>query len=143
MPTDAELLKELATLDTVEARIATNAEHTARVVPSWCEVILTLERDQRLLPIPMTRSDGELIIEVLHEVLHPNDGDKHPLTRMWEHMDDVMERLMNDLADPDDKGFALGVATCLAILSQRYSEEPDVDAIRMEAMERFEASDDD
>lgn len=131
------LLLELSTMDSCEVRSATDAEHVAQTVPPWCEIIMTLERAGRTLPIHLRRHDGELIIECLHEAMHPWSG-KSIVQRLWDYMDDVMDRLMEDLGDEDDRGFAMGIATALSLMLLPYSEDADIETIREQAIERWE-----
>lgn len=57
---------------------------------------------------------------------------------MWELIDEATNRLLTPSIDTGDKdvGYALGLATMLATFVNPYL--PDVDAIRLEAMERWE-----
>lgn len=134
----AEALLELASLDSCEARIPTNSDHVAGVVPSWCELVLVTERDGRPHKEYLRRHDGELIIEVLDEVLHPVRPSVENM--LWDHIDDVVERLMTGNADDDDRGIAVGLSTAMAILRSPRSDDPDVDSVRDEAMARYEES---
>jgi hypothetical protein len=148
MPTSAELLAELATLDSVEAEIPTATEHVAGIVPSWCELLLKIQRvdDGSLKPawplnavLPLRRHDGELIIEVLNEVLHP-DQTTVAGEAMWAALDEVVERIMkrrNKGKDPhpDDLGEARGIALAIAIVNNPMQPEPD--DVRWAATERW------
>ena len=148
-PSDAELLGELATLDEVEAYIPTVKDHQAGSYPDWCELTLRLQRldDGTLKPsIPifqqllLRRHDGELIIQVLHDVLHP--GHKSGSTEeMWAALDAVVDRIQKRVRkgkspQPEDRGEALGLATAIALIDNPF--KPDVDAVREVAMERYE-----
>ena len=55
-------------------------------------------------------------------------------------MDSIVERLRNGgaAADGRDPGRAEGVAMCIAIIRQPYN--PNIEAVREAAMERYEAS---
>lgn len=136
MPSDRELLAELSTLDSCEARVPTVKDHDRGLVPPWCEVVMTLERDERELDIHLRRHDGELIIEVLHEVLHPTTG-RSIVSMMWRELDDVMDRIMAKGGKASDKAEARGLAKCIALITNPYA--PNMEAIRAVAMERYEA----
>ena len=61
---------------------------------------------------------------------------------VFKELDAVMDRLMDATLDeqpisPTDRGEAKGLATALAIFSNPYN--PSVDAVRAEALERWEA----
>lgn len=144
----ADLLAELASLDEVSAWVPTAANHAAGITPQWCELVLEITRtsDDDLAPawpikqrLPLRRHDGELIIQVLHDVLHPEyptqAGDA-----IWAELDAVVERIqrvVNKGKSPSKSlvGQALGLATALAIIERPL--EPDVDDIRAVAMTRY------
>lgn len=144
MPTDAELLLELATLDEVEAEVPTASEHTAGIVPGWCELRLKIKRtdtpDWPLnLDIPLRRHDGELICQVIHDVLHPEHTSSSG-EAIWDAMDAAVERIMKRRVKgkdpkPQDLGEALGLATAIAYLNNPM--EPNVDDVRWAATERW------
>jgi hypothetical protein len=61
------------------------------------------------------------------------------LEMMWQELDSVVDRLMEDGAqaeDGRDPGRAEGVAYCIAIITNPY--EVNIEAIREEAMVRWE-----
>ncbi len=148
---DADLLEELATLDEVEARIPTSSEHDAGVVPTWCELVLTIKRNAEPYsdgpgeyPIStrmgLRRHDGELIIQVLHDVLHPNQP-THAGEALWDELDMVVDRIQARVTkgkEPRQKdvGQAQGLAMALAILDSPL--EPDIEEVRAVAMERWD-----
>lgn len=147
---DADLLVELATLDLVEAEIPTATDHDMAAVPPWCELMLTIKRvdDGTLTPawpvnarLPLRRHDGELIREVLRDVLHP-----HSLSTagevIWGELDACVKRIqrrVNKGLNPRqiDVGEARGLALALAAIER--PDEVDVDAIRAVAMQRYDA----
>lgn len=146
LASDAELLEELATLDEVTAVIPTAADQDAGRVPSWCELEVNIRRvgDGTLNPIHnrmlLRRHDGELIIEVLDSVLHPNRGGL-PLDQMWTRLDEVVERIqrrVNKGRDPmkADVGEARGLVHAIAVLTNPM--EYDEDEVRAVAMERYD-----
>lgn len=143
LPDDSELLAELATLDEVSARIPTSTEHDQQVVPAWCELILDLKREENPVRASMNlrRHDGELIIEVLDEVLHPQRN-MRGVDAIWDALDAAVDRIQARVAKgkspkPADVGEARGLATALAMYTSPRS--PDVDGVRGEAMDRWDA----
>lgn len=146
---DADMLVELATVDEVYAWIPTDMDGRNEITPQWCELVLEVKRtdDGELTPawplnvrMPLRRHDGELMIQVIHEVLHPNSGGE-PRDMLWVELDEVVDRIQDRIErgkDPlkRDVGQALGLATALAILENPYAY--DVDQIREAAMERYE-----
>lgn len=72
--------------------------------------------------------------------LRPIYGGPTLLEALWQEMDRLMEALMTgaDAEDGMDKGRAQELAWVLAIVSNPYN--PSVDAIRAEAVERWNAS---
>lgn len=148
MSDTADLLAELATLDEVSAWIPSVADHDQGITPPWCELVLEINRepsdeaggdfplDARL---PLRRHDGELIMEVMHDVLHPNI--ESTVNMIWSELDDVVDRIQARVAkgkDPFkmDVGMARGLTLALAIMARPHAY--DVDAIKDAAMERWE-----
>lgn len=144
------LLAEIASLDEVSAWVPTGKDHDSGITPQWAELVLEVKRDvdSDTAPdfplntsMPLRRHDGELIIQCLYEVLHPHAGGS--IRQMiWAELDDVVDRIQKRVAKGKepmkaDKGMALGLATAIAIMTNPYAY--DVDAIREEAMERWEA----
>jgi hypothetical protein len=145
LPSVAELLIELCTLDEVEAYIPTVADHDTGAVPPWCELVLTFKREDREWPlnhrIPLRRHDGELIIEVLHGVLHPNAG-LSIAQMIWRDLDARVDRIMrrvNKGMEPlkRDVGEANGLTMALARLINPYDPKPD--GVKETSMERYDA----
>lgn len=136
LPTDRELLLTLGTLDSCEARVPTAQDHHEEVVPQWCEIRLTLERDDKVLPINLRRHDGELIIECLHEVLHPTSG-RSILQHLWSELDAMVDEIQEGEGGEVAKGEAKGMALAIAYMTNPYN--PSVDHVRSLAMERWEA----
>ncbi len=152
LPDAAELLAVLATLDEVSARIPTATEHDAQVVPPWCELVLELKREPDAFsggpgefPIDtrrlwLRRHDGELIIEVLDSVLHPQRN-LRGVDAIWAALDAAVDRIqarVNKGKDPKpvDVGEARGLAMAVAMYTNpRY---PDTDEVRAEAMTRWD-----
>jgi hypothetical protein len=141
----AEMLQELATLDLVEAEVPTVAEHTAGVVPPWCELRLKIRREQDdatnfplNIDIPLRRHDGELIIEVIHDVLHRKTGVAGEL--IWAELDACVERIMKRRTkgkEPRDADIAeaMGLSKALAYLANPM--QPELDDIKWAATERW------
>lgn len=61
---------------------------------------------------------------------------KTALAKMWEELDAITERLMAgpDVYTKEDKGRALGVATCIAYF---YPTDKGIPWVRQEAMARW------
>lgn len=134
-------LTQLARLDEVEAMTVGDGDHTSELVPDWCELILRLKVNRTTQQVPLTRHDAELIIEVLWSVLHPGENKHSPLQRLWEQLDDVMDYLMVDDPEPEDRARAKALAEAIALISLPYSEELDIETIRAQAVERWEQRD--
>lgn len=136
MTSDRELLQELAEIEV----IATGAsDHVDGSVPQWCELVLDLTDDGGTKRIHLRRHDGELIIEALHEVLHPNTHKSSPVARLWEELDDTMDFLRaDDDPEEEDRVRARTLAFAIALMTQPYAEEPDIAAVREEAVRRWE-----
>lgn len=145
---DKEMLQELATLDDVTAYVPTNADHVAQAVPAWCELVLEIKRENDGTPpgewplnyrVPLRRHDGELIIEVLDDVLHPSRGNG-AADRIWlaldECIDKIMKRVNKDKSPHEEDRFtAVGLTRALALLISPFN--PDEDVIKDIAMERY------
>ena len=127
------LLRELASLDEVECVAVTEAEQRREEAPGWAELKLNLDRGGKSITLWLRRHDAELIIEVLHEVLHPNAGGTIR-SQAWVLMDMAYAALMENKGDPQRKGECLGLAQALALLENPY--KPSIDAVRETARER-------
>ena len=144
----AYLLAELASVDEVSAWIPSNADHVQGVTPEWCELVLEVTRSvgDPLAPdfpinarMPLRRADGELIMQVLNDVLRP-DMPTMAGDLIWRDLDAVVERIqkvVNKGKTPSKSlvGQALGLATALAYLDNAL--DPDVDEVRATAMTRY------
>jgi hypothetical protein len=134
-----DLLAGLSRLESVEAVAVGHGDQIAGTVPEWTELVLDLEDESGVRRINLTRHDGELIIQCLYEVLHPNDNKSNPVTRLWAELDDQMDFLRaDDDPEPEDRARAKALALALAMLTQPYSPEPDLDPIREKAAQRWE-----
>lgn len=131
-PTDADLLLELSTMDSVEARIVTDADQRNGLAPAWCELTLAMERGGHTKIEHLRRADGELIIEVLNDVLHPNRVST--LHLLWGELDAIIDRLM---AEPTkkDRASAQAMGKAIALCINPY--HPNEDAVREEAVRRY------
>lgn len=138
---DIGLLTQLSQFDEVEAMTVGSEDSLEGNVADSCELVLDLRSGHQTQRLQLTRHDGELIIEVLHTVLHPNTHRSSPVQRLWAELDDVMDFLMVDDPEPEDKARAKALAEAIAMLATPYSEEPDIDAVRKEAVERWEQRD--
>lgn len=140
---DADLLIELATLDEVSAEIPTSTDHDMGVRPQWCELVLAIKREEDWplnMTVPLRRHDGELIIQVLHDVLHP-DAYLSAGAAIWDELDMVVDRIQRRVErgkEPlkRDVGQAQGLTKAIAIMDNPV--EPDEDDVRAVAMERYE-----
>jgi hypothetical protein len=106
-----------------------------RSVPAWSDLTLTMNMaGQHAHQWDLTRAAGEAIVEALHAALHPWAG-MSIIEHIWAYLDEVMDELM---VAPTEamKGQALGLAIALAYLYNPI--EPNVDAVRETAMERWE-----
>lgn len=136
---DADMLRPLSRWDEVEATTVGDGDQQEGVVEPWCELVLDMSLDGRTQRVEMTRHDAELVIEVLHTVLHPHTNRHSPAQRLWAELDDVMDFLMdNDDPEPEDRARAKALAEAIALITQPWSEEPDVGAVREEAVRRWE-----
>lgn len=148
-PDDIELLMDLCSVDEVEARIPTAMEQDTGIYPPWSELILSVQRNPNPggdswplnIRIPLRRHDGELIRLLLDDVLD-RGGTDNSIECLWADLDSAVARIQRRVErgkEPlkRDVGFALGIATALAYL-ETGTTEPDVDAIRERAMERYE-----
>jgi hypothetical protein len=139
----ADLLEELATLDEVEAILPDDMDHTREAVPKWCELVLRVKRIGEYpigISMPLRRHDGELIMQVLHDVLHPA-RESSSGKQIWREFDDAVDRIQARVLRgkdprPADVGEARAYATALAILGRPM--DPDPDAVRDVAMVRWE-----
>lgn len=131
-------LTQLAQLDEVEAFTTTDGDIREDYVPEWCELVLQLKGERGTQQIPLARHDGELIIEVLFSVLHPQDNFSHPVQRLWRELDDVMDFLMVEDPEPEDKARAKALAEAITMLQCPYSEELDLTLVKQEAVSRWE-----
>lgn len=106
-------------------------------VSEWCDLVLEVARNDHMRTLELTRSGGEAIIEALHSALHPWAG-RSVQEQVWAELDAVTERLLAgedaQSADGQDQGFARGLATALAIMTNPY--HPSLDAVRAMALER-------
>lgn len=136
--TDLQLLTQLGTVDDVSCTPLTDADHVAGGIPKWAEVRLDIERDGKLLQHYLTRHDGEAISLALIMAMHPNAG--RPVSGiLWAELDKRMVAIFEGDAKekPRMQGEALGLAFAIATIRSPHS--PDVDAVRKEARERYDA----
>jgi hypothetical protein len=135
---DLQILKQLGTFDDVEGYALTDADHVAGGIPKWAEVTLTITRDGKQLVHYFTRHDGEAVALAMLKTLHPQAG-RPVIGLLWAQLDAVMIELMDDRLRDKAKlqGQALGLATAIATI--RAPHAPDLDAVRKEARERYDA----
>jgi hypothetical protein len=138
--TDLQMLIQLGTVDDVSCVALTDADHVAGGIPKWAELRLDIEREGKLLQHYLTRHDGEAISLATLKAMHPNAG-RSISGHLWEMIDQCMVNLIEGGLSGEDKatekGMALGLATALALIRSPHS--PDVDAVRKEAQQRYEA----
>lgn len=151
--TAEELLRPLATLDDVSVWVPGDGDHTAEIVPPWCELVLELKRESKPIkpnkkrpsdmPISsrfaLRRHDGELIIEVLDDVLHPNRAGTLADT-LWRELDIVIDKMMarvdkGKTISDHHRGLAEGLGKAIALMTMPF--DPDEDAVKDIAMERY------
>lgn len=134
----------------ISARGIGAAESTTTTgAPDWSELLLEVDCEKPWRAqgatgsMFLTREAAHQIIEALRGSLGPSGG-MTIIELIWGQLDAVMDRLMADIAlggpggfEDHDKGEALGLATAIAIL--RRPDAYDVDAVREEALVRWEA----
>jgi hypothetical protein len=132
----ADLLKSLATIDEIECAPVTDADQRNGIAPPWAELKLQMERDGKRMLLWLRRHDGELMIEVLREILHPHAGGSI-LQKLWSRMDELFAELTEGPKNPELSAEARGLATAIAHMESPY--KPDIKIVRRMAAERYEA----
>lgn len=94
--------------------------------------------------LKLTPSGLEKMTEAALEAFYP---ERHPAScagksiveMLWEELDAIVDRIMSDAAAEDgrDPGRAEGVAYAIAVINNPYG--PNLDLVRGQAMERWEA----
>jgi hypothetical protein len=90
---------------------------------------------RRLTRLGTMKGSGEPV--VLREFPAGGCAGRSIFEMVWDELDAVVERMMNGGEAETDKGMALGLASALAIIKNPY--RPDIEAVREEAMARYEA----
>jgi hypothetical protein len=139
LPTDRELLAAMSSMTSVEATIPYATAHDSGEVPLWCEVVLTMEREDKIITHYLRRSDGELICEVLREVLHPTMGVALHM-RIRDLLDAEVARIMGNTLTKKEKLVAIGRAQGLGESLARFENpyHPNLDNVRDQAMVRWQ-----
>lgn len=136
---DIAMLLQLGTFDGCEGYAITDADQVEGNIPPWAEIAFTITRDGKKLVHYLTRHDGEVVVMTLLKTMHPQAG-RPVIGFLWEKLDKAYAGLM--IAEGDERfrlqGEALGLATAIATVRAPHS--PDVDLVRKEARERYEAS---
>jgi hypothetical protein len=137
---DLKLLLQLGTVDNITTTALTDADHIAGGIPRWAEIVVDVEREGKLLRHYFTRHDGEALVMSVLRGMHPQAG-RPVVGFLWERLDDCMVGILDGEIEPDEKlrfkGEALGLAFAIATI--RRPHDPDVDAVRKEARERYDA----
>jgi len=114
----------------------------------WVEVMLdfteiqddpVVERTQRFV---MTRDGAELMIDQLHEFLHPWAGKTITETIFGEAVDATRRLLSQRKSDPADVGLARGLTRSLALLRNPYDPDAAYEAVKIEIMARVDLEED-
>lgn len=137
---DLQKLVQLGTFDNCEGYAITDADHVAGGIPKWAEIAFTITRDGKKLIHYFTRHDGEAVALALLKTMHPNAG--RPVSGiLWAKLDECLAHLLSGELENGEKlrmqGEALGLATAIATI--RSPQSPDIDAVRKEARERYDA----
>lgn len=109
-----------------------------RSVPAWSDLTLTVTQEgSGSRRLDLTRGAGEAIVEALHGALHPWAG-MSIIDHLWAALDDEVDNLKSGSKTVGEynKGRANGLAQALATMYNPI--EPNVDAVREAAMERWE-----
>jgi hypothetical protein len=138
---DLKLLLQLGTVDDITTTALTDADHIAGGIPKWAEIVVDVQREGKLLRHYFTRHDGEALVMSVLRGMHPQAG-RPVVGFLWEGLDRCMDALLGagklDAAEKArTQGEALGLATAIATI--RRAHDPDVDAVRKEARERYDA----
>lgn len=122
MTETAKRLLQLGTLQECSARVPTAQEHDREEVPPWCELVLNVQRDNKILVHYLRRHDGEAIIEVLKNALNPHAG-KTIQQGIWGDLDEVYASIKDGDKSQLTRGIALGIARALARLRSESVED--------------------
>lgn len=123
----------------VTAFIPTDRQQRHGEIPDWSDLVVDVEREGsgRRERLHLTRAAGEVLLDTVNTALHPRAGGSIR-QMLWDDLDALMDIIMDDDEpdDPEIRGKAAGVARALALITTPY--DPDIDAIREEAVERWE-----
>jgi hypothetical protein len=120
----------------ISARIPEESDARNDLCADWAELILTIGSDkEEPFEVDLTRAAGEAILETVGDVLHRWAG-LSIRDHLWQELDATMDGLMGGTADPDDKGYAQGLAMAIAYMYNPIN--PDIEQVRADAVERWE-----
>lgn len=127
----------------ITARGIGAAESVGGIVPDWAELLFEVDCSKpwhahaAAGSMFLTRNAAHDIIEALRGSLGPSGG-MTIIELIWGQLDEVMDSLMEPGQDDErNRGHAYGLALAIAIL--RRPDAYDVDAVREEALIRWEA----
>lgn len=119
----------------ITVAMLTTGDQLHETAPQWAELTLAISGGEHAdVDLPLTRRAGEVIIDCLHEGLHPWAG-RSIVEQLEDKLDEVYSRLM-DKTTNIDKGRCQGLAHSIATMRNPY--QPDIDQARYEAHARWE-----
>jgi hypothetical protein len=126
----------------VTAFIPTDLDQREGIIPEWSDLVVQQKGDHDNVTWrwPLTRAAGEAMLDVLHGALHPYAGGSIRKL-LWDDLDILTDLIMSGEDESDmTKGKAAGVARAIAYMLNPYDVDAALDAVREEAVERWEES---